>query len=748
MNLPAPQFQAIQEQDEFLALFPHRYDYIWAEHPAPGQAPGWQTESRHLLSDRLIQQGAYLYGVRFGKLTRYLMLDIDAQSLYHPDHNPLAIRRIMAALEPLDLVAWVAVSSSDSGGIHLYLPFEAEQESWAIAQAASILLEHAGFKLSPGQLELFPNPRAYSETRSLYLAHRLPLQANSYLLNDDFQPIYGTQTTFVQYWNRAQHRNTLTRALLKRVLKRVQRKRYRLSVRATKFLNDLNAEIEPGWTGPGQTNYLLGRITMREYIFGHVQRRCQPLMGDALVAAVCEVARSLPGFSEYCNHQNDLEQRAQFYVRSIQASHYYPYEGKNQNSPKPLLEALPEPALPSWNQQQAQGARDRIRQAVADLLSKNALPGQATARKNALKAYGIGGDTLEKYLELWHPKSLKLSLGAESQPILENCTTLETLKPSPGAESQPIHNNKLVTNSAAPQGQADGHLAVGGCGGFSTATNVAGMAQRSVKSEKLVARMQSWLAGDDPILKAEAEQYFVAISASEQSNVVANQEQAERLTDFSIEDVAMPGGFGKSQPKQQGGKTGLKEKRQSGEKTQPLSPEPQSDLVLQAEIGVAFAQDWQDPEQVAMAWALGIYNPLAKVDLLAVGARFLEPEEEDWLAVAQMVGWLDVDDTLDAIYFTAPPPDFALEQADWYVRPDLSSFLEEPILLRQAVERYPIPVQEIQVAIAQRFLQLGWTSQQQERFFLELFDDPQAEMTKDDWEFLLFELNSQFQDET
>ena len=149
-----------------------------------------------------------------------------------------------------------------------------------------------------------------------------------------------------------------------------------------------------------------------------------------------------------------------------------------------------------------------------------------------------------------------------------------------------------------------------------------------------------------------------------------------------------------------------------------------------------------------MAWALGIYNPLAKVDLLAVGARFLEPEEEDWLAVAQMVGWLDVDDTLDAIYFTAPPPDFALEQADWYVRPDLSSFLEEPILLRQAVERYPIPVQEIQVAIAQRFLQLGWTSQQQERFFLELFDDPQAEMTKDDWEFLLFELNSQFQDET
>jgi len=748
MNLPAPQFQAIQEQDEFLALFPHRYDYIWAEYPAPGEDTDWKTESRHLLSDRLIQQGAYLYGVRFGKLTRYLVLDIDAQSLYHPDHNPLAIRRMIAALEPLDLVAWVAVSSSDSGGIHLYLPFEAEQESWAIAQAASILLEQAGFKLIPGHLELFPNPRPYSETRSLYLAHRLPLQAGSYLLNDDFQPIYGTQTTFVQYWNRAQNRNSLTRALLKRVLKRIQRKRYRLSVRATKFLNDLNAEIEPGWTGSGQTNYLLGRITMREYIFGHVLRRCQPLVGDALVAAICEVARSLPGFSDYCNHQGDLEQRAQFYVRSIQASHYYPYDGKNQNQPKPLLEALPEPALPSWNEQQAQGARDRIRQAVADLLSKNALPGQVTARKNALKAYGIGGDTLKKYLELWHPESLKLALEAKSQPIAEIYTPLETLKPALEAESQPIRNNKLVANSAAPQGQADGNLAVGGCGGFSTATKVAGMAQQSVTSEKLAVRMQSWLAGDDPILKAEAEQYFAAISASEQGNLVVNQEQAERPTDSSIEDVAMPGGFGKSQPKQQGGKTGLKEKRQLGEKTQSLSPESQPDLLLQAEVGVAFAQDWLDPEQLAMAWSLGIYNPLAQVDLLAVGARFLEPEEEDWLAIARMVELLDVEDSLDAIYFTAPPPDFALEQADWYVRPDLTSFLEEPVLLREVIQRYPIPLEEIHGAIAQRFLQLGWTSQQQERFFLELFDDPQAEMTKDDWEFLLFELESQVQDET
>ncbi|MCY7285990.1 MAG: hypothetical protein LH679_21715, partial [Cyanobacteria bacterium CAN_BIN43] len=65
-------FQYIQEEDNaFLALFPHRFDYIYAHHANPGDTPDWLTESRHPLSDRLIQQGGYLYGVRFGSETQY-----------------------------------------------------------------------------------------------------------------------------------------------------------------------------------------------------------------------------------------------------------------------------------------------------------------------------------------------------------------------------------------------------------------------------------------------------------------------------------------------------------------------------------------------------------------------------------------------------------------------------------------------------------------------------------------------------
>lgn len=255
------------------------------------------------------------------------------------------------------------------------------------------------------------------------------------------------------------------------------------------------------------------------------------------------------------------------------------------------------------------------------------------------------------------------------------------------------------------------------------------------------------MVGNAPILKAEAEQYIAAIAPSEQVSFAIDEMQAEQQTGFSAGEVSMPGGFGQVQPKRRGSKTGLQEIRQLGKATQPSPQDPQPDLVMQAEVEVGLAQYRQENlEEVALAWSLGVYNPLAKVDLLAVGARFLEPEEEDWLAVARIVGWLDVEDSLDAIYFTAPPPDFALEQADWYIRPDSTSFLEEPMLLREVIHRYPIPLQGIQEAIAQQFLQLGWTSQQQEQFVLELFEKPLTELTEDDWEFLLFELESQLQD--
>jgi hypothetical protein len=97
------------------------------------------------------------------------------------------------------LVETVAITSSYSGGIHLYLPFQKRQETWAIAQSVSTLLANGGFKRKPGHLNCSPTQTLQRSAQPLRCSSS-PLQAGSYLLNRDFQPIYGEQTTFVQRW--------------------------------------------------------------------------------------------------------------------------------------------------------------------------------------------------------------------------------------------------------------------------------------------------------------------------------------------------------------------------------------------------------------------------------------------------------------------------------------------------------------------------------------------------------------------
>jgi hypothetical protein len=398
-------FASVREwDDEFLALFPHRFDYIWAEHPLPNQSPTWKTESRHPLSDRLIRQGSYLYGVRFGAETCYGLLDIDIESPYHPSQDPFALPRIIAALEPLGLSGYVACISSYSGGLHVYLPFQQAQSSWQFAIVLAALLENAGFKLYPGHLEVFPNPKPYlvEGTPSLFNAHRLPLQTGSYLLDEDLQPVWTSQALFVQQWKLAQQQNDVDRVVLKQVLKQAKRRQFHISGKAEKFINDLNAEIEMGWTGYGQTNRLLGRITMREYIFHHVLSGGEPLEGQDLIDVIVEITQSLPGYREWCRHQHEIEHRVEEWVRCIENSHYFRYgNASGRFKAKETNEAIEQ--LPSWNQRQSEATRDRIRSAIADLLEKEALPMKPTARFRALLQYNIGGGSLYRHRDLWHP---------------------------------------------------------------------------------------------------------------------------------------------------------------------------------------------------------------------------------------------------------------------------------------------------------------------------------------------------------
>lgn len=438
MKAIAPSTYIPDGENTFLQLFPHRFDFIYAEHPQPGESPQWQTESRYPLSDRVIQQGTYLYGVRFSKQTCYAVLDVDDGSPYHPQHDPFAISRMIAALEPIGLVIGVICTSSYSGGLHLYLPFTNPQPSWELGLAIATLLQNAGFVLKPGQLEVFPNPKPYQPESefSLFNAHRLPLQIGSYLVDEAYQPIWSDQHRFVQQWQLAQSRNSVSRIVMKQVIKQARRKQHHISGKADQFLNDLNAEIELGWTGPGQTNRLLGRIALRCYVFHHVLHGGQPLEGQPLVDEIVQIARSLPGYEQWCQHQHEIEQRSREWARCVEASRYFPY-GRSHGKYQPKVESTASSNVPSvsWNQQQSEATREKIRRAIAHLLENNSLPASITARFQALTRYGIGGGSLYRHRDLWHPNYLyaveseidRLTFG---EPALLEPASINSIDPS------------------------------------------------------------------------------------------------------------------------------------------------------------------------------------------------------------------------------------------------------------------------------------------------------------------------------
>jgi len=479
--------------------------------------------------------------VRFGTETQYCLLDIDIGSAYHPKQDPLAIKRIADALEPLGLVSYMVCTSSYSQGLHLYFPFEIPQNSWQLSAVVTTLLENQGFKCQPGQLEVFPNPKLYvvEGTQTLFNAHRLPLQAGSYLLNAELEPISGHQETFVQQWQRCQQRNSIDSGIIGQLLRYQRRRRHRVSQRADKFLNDLNAEIEAGWTGKGQTNRLLGRITMRAYVFHHVIHGGLPLSGDALIEVIVTTAQSLSGYREWCGHQHEIHQRAAEWARCVENSHYFPY-GTSQGKYKSKQNAKDSAVIETtWNEQRSQTAQHKIQTAMLDLFNSGNLPQTTTVRFKKLLEYGIGGSTLYKYKSLWHPNLWKTP---QTPQPLNGAAAAATATPAaaahptsllPGDDSNPLQGKGLShpeeAASASEVRNEDG--VVGWRQLFLDLKTRQAQQKRQAKSQKEAywqsrarqdrqsyrEKMVEYLRSGDPILIREAEQWFCRESANEQN---------------------------------------------------------------------------------------------------------------------------------------------------------------------------------------------------------------------------------------
>jgi hypothetical protein len=192
---PLPLSEASQRLSK---LFPNGWDWIYAPATKPGTKLEWETVRKYPLSPvelwSLHQNPNCIIGIRPNTETQWGILDIDAASAYHPHQDPIALPRILNALEDIGLVRSLLCQSSHSGGLHLYIPLPEAISSFGLAIALKLNLEAAGFKLRSGQLETFPNAKRYlpqGQGISLYNGVRLPFQPGSGFipLDHDLNPL-------------------------------------------------------------------------------------------------------------------------------------------------------------------------------------------------------------------------------------------------------------------------------------------------------------------------------------------------------------------------------------------------------------------------------------------------------------------------------------------------------------------------------------------------------------------------------
>ena len=275
----------------------------------------WQTVTKYPLKPRVLwrfyQDAGYLVGVRFDDTTQYALIDVDWLSPYHPQQSADGIRRIQAALETIGICRTFCTRSSWSGGLHLWIPLETSVPSFWFATALKACLATHGLTIKQGELETFPNCKAYAKPGEFsdYQGHRLPLQpaTGSVLLNADMEAVPGGLSEFFAQWDWAaagQDLPLLTEAIsLAKTLRRHRRYRSGSAVIA-EWRRDLETEITEGWTAYGQTNHLLKTIACYGVVF-------QALSGERLTQYVLDTVEKLPGYFQWCRHQHEIKARAQ-----------------------------------------------------------------------------------------------------------------------------------------------------------------------------------------------------------------------------------------------------------------------------------------------------------------------------------------------------------------------------------------------------------------------------------------------------
>jgi len=394
---------SMQEQ-RFATIFNYGWQWILKN------VDNWTTQKRFAIKPKLLidlwRDVTQFVGVRFGKTTKYAVIDIDAGSRYHTDRGLCAIK---AALESIGLVRSILLQSSDSGGWHLYIPLPESVNSFNLACTIRYALEQQGLKIQGGQLEQFPNCKAFN---SEYNGHRLPLQTGSYLLDGDFQKYSQSLESFLSAWDSAsacQDMETLKDA----IANAPKVKTYKLDGKNDDWCKHLESMIEIGWTDKGQSNGLLHAIAQYHRVFKSVDDE------QELVDATVTTAKNCSGFYEYSSHVDDLEDRAEDIAKNVMVRNWC--YGNNRSSTK---SDRPKVDKPNY--------ADRLMAAIEQIKNQTFTTTRSLLETLA-KVLKTSLSTLYKYQELW-------------KPLLRNCNAASSNDSSDLVEHE-IEVQKTTQNS-------------------------------------------------------------------------------------------------------------------------------------------------------------------------------------------------------------------------------------------------------------------------------------------------------------
>jgi hypothetical protein len=153
-------------------LYPERKTSIWKH---PGQRR-WMQWTNTLLDSQILgvmsdEGRGLLRGCYWGGTTRHGVLDVDINSHYHTVQG---LRQITDDLAEVGLNL-IPYRSSESGGWHLYLPFDSDVLSKEVETTIKDYLRLRGYQIASGTLEVFPSGNAL----------RLPLQTGFAWLTPD-----------------------------------------------------------------------------------------------------------------------------------------------------------------------------------------------------------------------------------------------------------------------------------------------------------------------------------------------------------------------------------------------------------------------------------------------------------------------------------------------------------------------------------------------------------------------------------